>query len=106
MEVKIWWKNEDSKILFDKVINILEELWLEDFIKVKKTNNLKIKEKLNITKEPALIVEEESIDFTDMIFEWMIPNDEELKSMFISIIWWWEMWLGCDTDNCWSCWIC
>jgi hypothetical protein len=106
MEVKIYWKNDDSKILFDKVIIILEELWLEDFIKVKKTTSLKIKKELNITKEPALIVEEKDIDFTDTIFEGIIPNDEELKSMFISIIWWWWMWPGCDTDNCWTCSIC
>ena len=106
MEVKIFWKNKDTKMLFDKVIHILEELWLEDFIKVKKTTSAKLKKELNITKEPALIVKEESIDFTDVIFEWIIPNDEELKSMFISIIGWWEMWPGCDTDNCWSCSIC
>jgi hypothetical protein len=45
-----------------------------------------LKTKLNITKEPALIIEEESIDFQDMIFEGIIPSDDELKSMFVSII--------------------
>jgi hypothetical protein len=33
-----------------------------------------------------LIVEEEAIDFKDTIFEGIIPDEEELKSMFISII--------------------
>jgi hypothetical protein len=36
---------------------------------VEKTSDKKIKEKLNISKEPALIVEEENIDFIDTIFE-------------------------------------
>jgi hypothetical protein len=33
-----------------------------------------------------LIIEEESIDFKDTIFEGIIPEDDELKSMFISIV--------------------
>ena len=41
---------------------------------------------LSIVEDSALIIEEESIDFKDMIFEGLIPEDEELKSMFISII--------------------
>jgi hypothetical protein len=45
-----------------------------------------LKKELNITKEPALIVEEEAIDFKDTIFEGIIPESEEIKSMFISII--------------------
>jgi hypothetical protein len=55
---------------------------------------------LNITKEPAFIIEEESIDFKDMIFEWVIPEIEDLKNMFISIIWGWE---SCSSWWCTSC---
>jgi hypothetical protein len=94
MEVKIFWKWEETQKLLWKVTNILEELGLTDFIKVETTNDSKLKEELKIEKEPALIVLEESIDFKDTIFEWIVPEDEELRSMFISIIgggwsgWW------------------
>ena len=106
MNIKILGKNKDSELLFDKVNNILEELWLNDFIKVKKTTSSKLKKEFNIKKEPALIVEEESINFTDIIFEWIIPNDEKLKSIFINIIGWWNDLNGCDTSDCWICWVC
>jgi hypothetical protein len=33
------------------------------------TEDIELKKELNITKEPALIVEEEAIDFKDTIFE-------------------------------------
>lgn len=105
MQIKIFWKNNDSTILFEKVNVILKELWLEDFIKVWQTYDEKLKKELNIKKEPALIVEEESIDFVDTIFEWIIPEDDELKSIFISIIGWWENW-SCDSGGCWSCGLC
>jgi hypothetical protein len=64
-----------------------------------------MKKELNITEESALIIEEESINFKDMIFEWLIPEPEELKSMFISIIGGWSGW-GCgskdETGSCWT----
>ncbi len=97
MEVKIYWTEDNTKELLNKVNNSLEELGLSDFIKVNTTNDEDLKNELNITKEPALIVEEESIDFKDTIFEWIIPEDEELKSMFISIIWWWETGWSCGS---------
>ncbi len=104
MEIKIYWKNKEAKELFNKVTLILEELWISDFIKIKKTTDKKLKEELDIKKDFALIVEEEAIDFKDMIFEGTIPEDEELKSMFVSIIWWspsshcssWECGSGCN----------
>ncbi len=103
MKVKIYWSNENTKELNTKVLNALEELGLSDFITIEVTNDENLKNELNINKEPALIVEEESIDFRDTIFEWIIPSDEEIKSMFISIIWWWESWSSCWTwGSCWS----
>lgn len=103
MKIVIYWNDEDSKLLYEKVILSLEELWLNDFIEVWKTLNDKLKEKIKIEKFPALIVEEESIDFADIIFEWLIPSDEEITSILISIIWWkwsdcwpwWECWVSC-----------
>lgn len=100
MKIKIYWKNKNTKELLMKVNNSLEELWLTDFIKVETTEDEWLKTELNITKEPALIVEEEAIDFKDTIFEGIIPDEEELKSMFISIIWWKSS--GCWTED-WGC---
>jgi hypothetical protein len=100
MKIKIFWKNENIKELLDKVNISLTELWLESFITVETTLDEELKKELSISKEPALIVEEESIDFKDVIFEWIIPSDDELKSMFISIIGWWESWGWCAPEWC------
>ena len=103
MEIKIYWKNKKTKELMKKVEYTLEELWLNDFIKVEETTDSLLKKELDIKKEPALIVIEDSIDFKDTIFEWIVPDDEELKSMFISIIWWWDMSVWCAPTDCGSC---
>jgi len=103
MEIKIYWKNKETKELMKKVEYTLEELWLNDFIKVEETIDKSLQKELDIKKEPALIVIEDSIDFKDTIFEWIVPDDEELKSMFISIIWWWDMSVWCAPTDCWSC---
>ena len=103
MKVKIFWEWKEAKELFKKSKNSLEELWLSDFIELEETNNSSLKDKLDIKKEPALIIEEEEIEFLDTIFEWMVPEEEEIKSMFISIIWWWEWW-WCNSGWCSSCW--
>lgn len=100
MEIKIYWNNENTKTLLKKVNNALDELWLTDFIKTEITDNEDLKTELNIKKEPALIVIEESIDFKDTIFEWIVPNDDEIKSMLISIIWWSESKDWCSPSNC------
>ena len=100
MKVKLYWTEENTKELLNKVKACLEELWLVDFIQVEVTQDEELKKELEITKEPALIIEEESIEFKDTIFEWIIPEDEELKGMFISIIGWWE-WAGwCAPEWC------
>jgi len=103
MQIKIFWQDSKAQELLDLVNESIEDLWLSDFIKSELTQDEFIKSELNITKEPALIIEEESIDFKDMIFEWIIPEKDEIKSMFISIIWWWEgsSW-GCWGWSCWS----
>jgi hypothetical protein len=100
MKVKIFWTESNTEILLNKVKTALEELWLTDFIQVETTNDPELQKELNITKEPALIVEEEAIDFKDTIFEWIIPEDEELKSMFISIIWGGESEWWCAPGGC------
>ncbi len=87
MKVKIYWTWTEATELMWKTKVTLDELGLIDFIEVESTQDEALKEALKITKQPALIIEEESIDFQDMIFEWIIPSDEELKSMFVSIVW-------------------
>lgn len=100
MKVNIFWSEENTKELLDKVNKSLDELGLSDFIKVETTNDENLKNELGIKNEPALIVEEESIDFKDTIFEWIIPSDEEIKAMFISIIGGWESWSSCAPEWC------
>lgn len=100
MKVCIWWTWTQAEELQSKIALVLEELGLSDFVVVEKTDNVAIKDELKISEESALIIEEESIDFKDMIFEWIVPESEELKSMFISIIWWgWGGWCGSKDEN-------
>lgn len=104
MKIKIYWNTKETNTLLEKVNFSIEELGLNDFITAEITTDEALKNELNISKEPALIIEEESIDFKDMIFEWIVPEIDELKSMFVSIIWWWgwaEWW--CSSGSCGSC---
>ena len=103
MKIKIFGSEENTNELVNKVQVSLEELGLVDFIQVETTQDETLQKELNITKEPALIVEEEAIDFKDTIFEWIIPEAEEIKSMFISIIWWGEGWSCGSKDADGSC---
>ncbi len=102
MKIKIYGDNEKTTELLAKVKASLEELWLNDFIKLEQTHDESIQKEFDIKEEPALIIEEESIDFRDMIFEWIVPNDEELKSMFVSIIGW-ESGGSCGPGWCGDC---
>lgn len=104
MKIQIYWKPEHTNVLFQKVKLTLDELGLSDFIELYETEDPSIIQNLEVKQEPALIIEEESIDFKDVIFEWMIPTDEEIKSMLVSIIGWWggEGW-SCGSGWCGSC---
>ena len=102
MKIKIYGSNEKSADLMNKVRASLEELGLSDFIKLETTTDESCKIEFDIKQEPALIIEEESIGFTDMIFEWIVPEDEELKSMFVSIIGGESGW-SCGTGWCGDC---
>jgi len=102
MQVKIFWEWDKTKELTTKVKYVLDELGLVDFIKVEETTDESLKTELWIKEIPALIIEEESIDFKDIIFEGIIPEDDELKSMFTSIIGGWEM-DSCAPTDCWTC---
>ena len=99
MKVCIYGSGEESKALKDKVSIVLEELGLTDFVVVEESSNEWLKKELDISKDSALIIEEESIDFRDMIFEGMLPENDELKSMFVSIIGW-GSWGWCAPEGC------
>jgi hypothetical protein len=104
MKVCVWGDWEQATTLTAKIRLVLEELGLTDFVVVETTVDAAMKEELKITELSALIIEEESINFKDMIFEWIVPEPEELKSMFISIIGGWSGWWCGSKDETGSCW--
>ena len=100
MQIKLFWAPESTQELNIKIHAALEELGLSDFIQVQETTDSSLKDELGIKEEPALIIEEEAIDFKDVIFEWITPEHEELKSMFISIIGGWAGgWCGSKEED-------
>lgn len=107
MKVKIIWNNEESTKLFNRVQNSLEELGLVDFIEKEKVENEEeiktLQKEVEITKFPALMIEEEAIEFKDIIFEWMVPEKQEITQMFISIVGWSSSGWGCSSGSCGSC---
>lgn len=103
MKIKIYWNGEKTQELFTKVKNSLEDLWLSDFMEVDLTQDENLKKELSFSEEPALIIEEEVIDYKDVIFEWIVPEDDEIKAMFVSIIWGWDTWGWCSSGSCGSC---
>lgn len=103
MKILIYGTNWQEQELLDVVNAGVNELGLEDFMTTEITQDESLKAELNISSEPALIIEEESIGFKDMIFEGMIPDIDELKSMFISIVGGgWDAG-GCSTGSCGTC---
>lgn len=103
MKVILFGEWEDCDKLETRVKNALNELWLVDFIELETSNDVVFQTEMWIKQAPALVIAEETIDFKDVIFEWMVPEEEEIKSMFVSIIWggWW----GSCSDE-WGCWTC
>ena len=96
MKVITYGEWESLKELNIKVQNSLEELGLKDFIKVESRSDIEFKTELGIEQAPALVIEEESIDFKDIIFQGTIPQNDEIKAMFVSIVGWGE-------NSGWSC---
>lgn len=92
MIIKLIGHGNELENLKSLVTQALSELALDDAVKVQTTDDAAYKMELGITENPALAIEEESIDFRDMIFQGEIPVYDEIKSMFISI-------LGDDDDH-------
>ncbi len=69
MIIKLVGEGEDLAKLEALVNSSLAELKLEDLVSVSTTSDDLYKKELGITQNPALCIEESSIDFKDMIFE-------------------------------------
>jgi hypothetical protein len=96
MKIQLVGTGEQLESLNTLVTRALTELALDDAVTVSITDDAAYKMELGITENPALCIEEESIDFKDMIFQGEVPEYDEIKSMFISI-------LGDDDDHGGSC---
>lgn len=86
MRIRLVGNGESLTELESLVKKALTELSLDDAVQVETTDDTAYKMELGITENPALAIEEESIDFKDMIFQGEIPAYDEIKSMFISIL--------------------
>lgn len=95
MKVILYGTPESVAPLQNAVASSLDELGLTEFLPVEVSQDESLKKELEINQEPALLIEEESIDFKDVIFQGMIPDEAEIKSMFISVIW--------GNEGGWSC---
>lgn len=86
MKIKLVGTGSELENLESLVLKSLSELSLDDAVSVEKTDDSSYKMELGITENPALAIEEESIDFKDMIFQGEVPEYDEIKSMFVSIL--------------------
>jgi hypothetical protein len=86
MLIKLVGTGQDLTKLQDLVNASLAEMGLTELVTLETTDDSSYKLELGITQNPALCIEESSIDFKDMIFEGIVPEKAELDSMFISIL--------------------
>lgn len=85
MLIRIVGTSPDSDTLLSRVQASLEELGLLSHTTVELYDIPEYREQMKIQNLPALCIEEESINFRDMIFEGVIPEHAELVSLFISL---------------------
>jgi len=86
MLIKLVGFGEPLENLKNIVTSVLSELGFTDVVKVETTDDAAYKLELGVTQNPALCIEEDAIEFKDVIFEGVIPEKEEIKSMFLSIL--------------------
>lgn len=105
MIIQLVGHGEELTKLSSLVEKALSELALDDSVTVQTTDDALYKMELGITENPALAIEEESIDFKDMIFQGEVPEYDEIKSMFLSILWDEDGGIGwsCGTGGCDTC---
>jgi hypothetical protein len=75
-----------STDLFARTSEVINDLGLADIVKIRELNDDSYKMELGITENPALCIEEESIDFRDVIFQGIIPEKLEIRSLLTSIV--------------------
>ena len=103
MLVRLVGEGSELESLAQVVSESLRELSLTDIVPVERTNDPEYKIALGITQNPALCVEEERIDFRDMMFEGTVPSQTEISHMFVSIVGGEEP-SSCSTgDGCGTC---
>lgn len=85
MRIHLVGTGEALHTLETSVKNILKELNLDHTVDLKVWDDPAYKIALGITENPALCIEEESIEFQDVLFQGIVPSEEEIRSMFISI---------------------
>ena len=102
MKIVIFWENENSSKLFEMTQESLESIGLSDFVILEKNISEDYKNEIWIKSDYAFCVEEDSIDFKDIIFEGQLPSKEEINSLLVSLIGW-ENSSWCPSDWCHSC---
>lgn len=96
MRIHLVGSSEPLHTLEKSVKKILKELNLDHTVELKVGDDPSYKVALGITENPALCIEEESIEFQDILFQGIVPSEEEIRSMFISIFWDEEESHGCS----------
>jgi ribosomal protein L30/L7E len=97
----------DADTLLSRVQASLEELGLLSHTAVELYDTPEYREQMKIVEPIALCIEEESINFRDMIFEGVTPEQSELTSLFISLFGAGEEKQGgCGTCTSWGCETC
>lgn len=104
MLIKLVGSGEKLQQLKDLVVLSLQTLGFSDVVKMEESDDAAYKLELGITQNPALCIEEETIEFKDMIFEGIIPEKADIDAMFLSIFGGGEMdGASCGTGGCGSC---
>ena len=108
MKIVIFWDNKEALALAVSTREVIDDLGLSEFIAVEEQKASTYKDELSITSDYAFCIEEDALDFRDVIFQWTTPTKEELTWLMISIIGWDVEWEGCSwwCHSCaWGCWI-
>lgn len=103
MQIKIVGTGSSCDALYALVDEVLSDLGFTGIIGLQKTDDEAYKIELGITQNPALCIEEESIEFKDMIFEGVVPEKKEIISLLTSIIGGGESADSCGSGGCGTC---
>ena len=86
MKITLVGSGEELLALQEKVNASLLKLQASSLVEVVSHNDPAYKMELGITQNPALCIEEDSIEFRDLIFEGVIPEMDEIEGMFVSLL--------------------